>query len=62
MSRVDWKRQSEVECAAKLAMEQKVGALRRALKFYANPEIYKPDSTGKVGDLTHVAIKALGLD
>lgn len=33
--------------------------LLEALKFYANPEVYKPDSTGRVGDLTFVARAAI---
>jgi len=33
--------------------------LREALKFYANPEVYRPDSIGRVLDLTDVARAAL---
>ena len=32
---------------------------REALEFYTNPAVYRPDSTGRVGDLTFVAVKAL---
>jgi hypothetical protein len=33
--------------------------LREALKWYSNPEVYKPDSVGRVGDLTWKASAAL---
>lgn len=33
--------------------------LREALKFYANPEVYEPDSVGRVPDLTMEARAAL---
>jgi hypothetical protein len=34
-------------------------AVIEALEFYANPEVYKPDSTGRVDDVTYVAAAAL---
>lgn len=36
-------------------------AVIEALEFYANPEVYKPDSTGRVDDVTFVAAAALKL-
>ena len=33
--------------------------LLAALQFYANPEVYKPDSVGRTPDLTWVALEAI---
>lgn len=33
--------------------------LLTALQFYANPEVYKPDSVGRTTDITFVAITAI---
>jgi hypothetical protein len=45
--------------SSRLALQKQRDQLREALKFYANPEVYKPDSTGRVGDLTFSARAAL---
>ncbi len=34
-------------------------SVRHALEFYANPEVYKPDSVGRRDDITFVARNAI---
>lgn len=41
------------------ALQQQRDQLLAALKFYANPEVYKPDSVGRTPDITHVAREAI---
>jgi hypothetical protein len=41
------------------ASRAEIERLKDALKFYANPQIYEPDSVGRVGDLTFCARSAL---
>jgi len=59
MKRVNWKRQSEIECAAKHNFIGECLKMRRALRFYANPEVYEPRSTGEYTDIRFVAIEAI---
>ena len=61
-SRVNWKKQCAIETARSLQYLNEALRMRRALKFYANPEVYLPDSTGRVPDLTRVAKDALAID
>jgi ABC-type methionine transport system permease subunit len=45
--------------ARAVALVSEVERMKSALEFYANPEVYKPDSIGRVGDLTFSAKAAL---
>jgi hypothetical protein len=40
-------------------LRARVFELEVALRFYSNPEVYRPDTTGRCDDLTFVARAAL---
>lgn len=40
-------------------LEQENERLRRALAFYTTPGVYRPDSIGRVVEITFVALEAL---